>query len=303
MTSAQEDHPALHVLDLWRSSPLPPNAPVKDKRARYRAILDTLPVDPTTSTEAMDADGVPALLIQPRAGASGTVVHLHGGGFIMGDAEGYRSFGSLIASRTGRRVLLVDYALAPERPFPHGLEDSVTALRFARRRWPDESLAVSADSAGVALALGALGTEISAGHPPADALVCLSPWVDLTLGSQSLTRYSEDPVVRLESLRTNVAEYLPDHDPWQTPLASPVPTGEFRDFPRTLVMVGAEEALLDDSRLLTATLVRDGVQVELVEVPRMPHVWPIFSALLRPATPGLATIEAFLNGKDVMHHG
>lgn len=100
----------------------------------------------------VDADGVPARLYRPRLGAP-VALYVHGGGWMFHDLETHDAFCRYLAHRTGWALLSVDYRLAPEHPYPAGLDDVERAARWLRTE--DRSLRVDAswlagigDSAG-----------------------------------------------------------------------------------------------------------------------------------------------------------
>jgi acetyl esterase len=100
---------------------------------------------------------VSALLLKPESEPRGLIVYLHGGGWVVGSADDFEALARLVVAQSGCTVLLPDYRLAPEHPFPAGLEDSEDATLFAAgevaalcgRPVP---LAIAGDSAGANLA-------------------------------------------------------------------------------------------------------------------------------------------------------
>lgn len=279
------------VLGLWAERVLPPAPTVDDKRAAYAALLDRLPVPADARCAESVVAGVPVTTVRAAPEPVRTVVHLHGGGFIMGAARGYRGFAAALARACRAEVLLVDYALAPERPFPAGLTDAVAVLRHALARGP---VVVSGDSAGGGLALAALQVLRDEGAPAPVAFLALSPWVDLTLTAESLTAPTDDPVVTLGSLRANVGHYLGGADPRTTPHASPL-QGDLRGLPPTTVFAGARERLRDDAVGLARGLTAAGVPADLHVVADVPHVWPVFCTVLDEGARAVATMAAFVD--------
>ena len=93
------------------------------------------------------------------------IVYLHGGAFLFGSVAGYRSRALRLSYRCQAEVLVVDYRLAPEHPFPAALEDACRAVAYATRRWPDLPLVLGGDSAGGGLALATL-TALRAARRP-----------------------------------------------------------------------------------------------------------------------------------------
>jgi acetyl esterase/lipase len=196
----------------------------------------------------------------PRA----RVLHLHGGGYRMGMPEMDAPFAEALAGRCGVEVILPRYRLAPEHPFPAGLNDALAALDALPADMP---VILSGGSAG-----GGLAAALAALCGPGIAgLALLSPWLDLRLTAPSLdANAASDPLFSREAATLAAELYLQGHDP-ADPLASPV-LADTSGFPPTLIAVGTGEVLLDDSRTMAARLERAGIAARLIEVPGMDHV-------------------------------
>lgn len=142
----------------------------------------------------VDADGVACRLYRPRPGAP-VVVHLHGGGWVLGNLDSHDAVCRLLAARSGAAVLAVDYRLAPEHPYPAALEDAETALAWLRREGASlevdpRRLAVLGDSAGANLAAALAMRARDRGASPfaLQALVypCLDPRLDTVSAATEL---------------------------------------------------------------------------------------------------------------------
>lgn len=168
-------------------------APFRDGDVSFdgmRALLAAqraLPVVGGAQITAIRVDGVPCEWVRAPGARRGTaVVHLHGGGYVMGDLASHRSFASYLSSAARRPVLVVDYRLAPEAPHPAALEDAGAVLRWATEHYPAGAVALTGDSAGGGLALAAaIDARDRGGRLPA-ALACISPWVDLACTGPSM---------------------------------------------------------------------------------------------------------------------
>src|SRR4051794_14893611 len=157
-------------------------AALTQQRSQIDAAMGQLPLAPGTTATAVDAGGVPAILCVRDGGEGDPVlVYFHGGGYRLGSALAWRSYGTHLAAACRARVLVVDYRLAPEHPFPAAVEDAVASYRWAL----DQSGAggvviVGGDSAGGGLAAALVVAAASRGLTLPAAAVCLSPWADLT---------------------------------------------------------------------------------------------------------------------------
>ena len=130
--------------------------------------------------EAGRAGGVPGEWCRRRVGASrpGSVLYLHGGAYCVGSPVTHRALTSRLARVLGLPVFAADYRLAPEHPFPAGLDDALAAYRALRADGP---VILAGDSAGGGLALATALALRDAGEPAPAALVLFSPWVDLAM--------------------------------------------------------------------------------------------------------------------------
>ena len=114
--------------DAWLADPA---YTFDDFRRIFEDWLAQFPIPEGTRISEVECDGVPCLWVDAPGGAQDrVVVHFHSGGYLMGSANGYRSFGGYLAAATGCRVLLVDYRLAPENPFPSAIEDALAVYKW-----------------------------------------------------------------------------------------------------------------------------------------------------------------------------
>jgi epsilon-lactone hydrolase len=273
-----------------------PGATVAEMR-QWRLSAERLIPNPPAGTQtiALDAGGVPAVLVVTRESQRDRhILYLHGGGFITGSSSLYRHLTWRLATAARARLLSVDYRLAPEHPFPAALDDTVAAYRWLLAEGADpRRIAVMGDSAGGNLAFAMLLKARDDGMPIPTAAVGLSPWLDLTLSSPSLKlNVDADPMLNAEEAPKLAEYYLAGADP-RMPYASPL-YGDVAGLPRTLLQVGSDEVLRDDSVRMADKLRAAGCQVELEIWPRMPHVWHLFASVLPEARQAIERIGTFL---------
>lgn len=213
--------------------------------------------------------------ITPRDGSRSDIVvyYLHGGGYISGSAKSCRPITVTLARRLKTRIFGLDYRLAPENRFPAGLDDVVAGYRWLLSNGIDpSSIAVVGDSAGGGMTLGMTLRLRDAGLPLPAALVCLSPWTDMTSESKSLAANSDrDAMFVAEDIERFASVYLGDHSR-RDPLASPL-LADLSGLPPTLIQVGRDEVLLDDARQLHARILAAGGASELHIYDDVPHGW------------------------------
>jgi epsilon-lactone hydrolase len=271
--------------------------------ATQRAMLDGMGAEAEmpegVAVERTTLAGVPAEWLTPEGHEQRVLLHVHGGGFAMGSCVSHRALAARIGVASKARVVLPEYRLAPEHPFPAGLDDVVevyAALLDDGVR--ADQLVVAGDSAGGNLALASLLRAAQRGLPMPRAVVLLSPWIDLTLtGSTIETRAAADPWLQPAMLEPMREIYLGSGDP-ADPFASPL-WGDLSSLPPTLVHVGDHEILLSDSQRLAERAAAAGVDVELYVGPELWHVWHLFSPALPDANEALARIGAFVDARFV----
>jgi acetyl esterase/lipase len=249
---------------------------------------------PGTDVSEVDAGGVPALEVTAPGGRTDrALLWFHGGGYSIGSAAGYRAFASALASACRTRVIVPDYRLAPECPFPAAVEDATAAARWLVERFGMAATALGGDSAGGALAVAALVALRDAGAALPFRAVAVSPLVDLSARGASFDANAATDVALSRAAVANVrAIYLQGADPLD-PGASPV-VADLHGLPPTLVLVSSSEVLLDDARLLVERFTECGGEVTLVVEDGMVHVWPMFSSFLPEGARAIERIAAFL---------
>jgi acetyl esterase/lipase len=215
--------------------------------------------------------------VAPGADPDVRLLYLHGGGFVSGSGGNYLPFGAELSAEAKCAVLLPDYRLAPEHPFPAGLEDCVRAHEWMTTNGPcgpalAKATFIAGDSAGGSLTLATLlalrdrRKRLPIGGMP------LSASTDLTLVSESM-RTEEDPICSVRVMPEVARLYLQGTDP-RNPLASPV-FGDYTGIPPLLIQVGEHEMLRDDSVRVAAKARADGVDVKLEIWPGQVHVFQI----------------------------
>lgn len=222
------------------------------------------------------------------------ILYLHGGGFALGSLDTHRELAALLAREAQAHVLLLDYRLAPEHPWPAGLEDARAAWHWLHDTGVSpERLVLAGDSAGGALVLGLLQHLRDAHLPQPAAAVMMSPWVDLTCSALSIDYNAPtDLVIQRPQLKA-FAELYAGRRPLNDPGISPL-FGDLSQLPPMLLQVSQHESLRDDAVRLKRGLQQAGGEVELEEVPWMPHVWQLMSSWWPQAAASLRQAGRFV---------
>lgn len=243
-----------------------------EERSGWDAYARTQKLPEGTLVSGVALHGVPCEWVE-RADSDGQVIVLvHGGGFNAGSPRTHRKFAAQLAQATGNRVLVPEYALAPEEPFPDGLDDIVTVYAaLAEQGVAPGDIILHGDSAGGGLALSAVLKLRELGAPMPRALVLISPWVDLTLSGESHLTHRAQPNPSEADLRRSAEWYAPP-DQHREPLISPL-FADLAGLPPMLVQAGGHEVLLDDAVELAALARAAGVTVSLSVAPGLWHCY------------------------------
>lgn len=266
----------------------------------HRRAMDGLvkfsQVPPETQIEPVRIDDFDAEWVSgPSAAEDRAVCYLHGGGGVMGSPRHYRDLAARISVACGMRVLVPDYRLAPEHPYPAGLEDVVRAYGWLLDGGMRPShIVMGGDSAGGALTLQALLKLRDGGEPLPAAAFFMSPltdWLNFD-GESFITRAKADPWLSEEFCRLMSAYYVADADR-DDPLLVPIAM-DLAGLPSMLVQVGDDEVLLSDATRLAQRARQAGVRVILSVWPRMWHVFQGSASSLPEGREAIAQIGAFL---------
>ena len=258
-------------------SPPPPLTPdiIPLMRAGMAAAGQALPGAEVASVRDHDADGVPVRLYRPvEDRESPLLVFLHGGGWMFGDLDTHEAMHRHLAARAGCAVLAVGYRLAPEHPFPAGLDDAATAFAWARR----EARALGCDPARVALGGESAGANLTAaitlrlrdagGEQPLFQLL-VHPATDLRFRLPSFEEVAA-PGLSREYLDKGAAMYAGE-TALTNPLVSPLLAERHDGLAPAIVLTAAEDPLRDDGEYYARALVAAGVETLACRLPALPH--------------------------------
>ncbi len=228
--------------------------------------------------EPVICNGVAALRIGDGAGP--VLLHLHGGGYTMGSAQGSAALAARLADAVGGSTLVPDYRLAPEHPYPAAPEDAMrTYLWLLEQQGGDASrIVVTGECSGGGLALSLMISLRDAGMALPAALYLCSPFCDLTLSGESIARSpGHDPWFNRPILTQLAASYIQKADP-ELPLISPL-RGDLSGLPRLLIHAAEGEALRDDAVRLAEAAHAAGVETKLNVVADTVHSFILFDFL------------------------
>jgi monoterpene epsilon-lactone hydrolase len=290
--------PSKALTDLVRlltARPRPAHPTVQELRLGFDILGSKLPPPDDVVSTAVNVGGIAAAWVEaPDAAADRVVLYLHGGGYVIGSIATHRGLAGRLSRAAAARVLLIDYRLAPEHPFPAAVDDATAAYRWLLAQGLKPArLVIAGDSAGGGLTIATLVALREAGVPLPAAAVCQSPWVDLEgLGDSVTTKAVADPLVQKDMLLQLAAWYLAGANP-RTPLAAPL-YADLHNLPPLLIQVGTAEILLDDATRLANKATAAGVNVTLEPWEDMIHVWQLFAPMLPEGQQAIERIGAFM---------
>ncbi|HEX7621596.1 MAG TPA: alpha/beta hydrolase [Anaerolineales bacterium] len=272
------------------------NLPIEVRRRRIDTTARrSIRVPRGVCLKTVSANGVPSDWLEPDDAIPGrAILYLHGGAYVICSPSTHRGLAGNIARASQARLLLIDYRLAPENPFPAALDDALIAFRWLLEKgYAPENIAIGGDSAGGGLSLAtALSLRDTNMKMPA-ALFLLSPWTDLTFSGESIrTRADRDPLLQVNDdgwLVKSYANGLPLTYPYISPLFA-----DLHDLPPTFIQVGTEEILFDDSFRLEQKARLAGVNVTLETWPGMWHVFQGFAPYVPESHKAIEKIGEFI---------
>lgn len=304
------DPDARRLLDMAAATGAPPldAMDIGAARAAVAAMGPMLaPPAPPHDLRHLVLDGpdgpLPARLYRPE-GVDRTVplpafIHLHGGGWVLGDLELCHSFCATIAGRAGIAVLSVDYRLAPEHPFPAALADTLAAVRQTVARAGDlgldpSRLAIGGDSAGGNLAAVACLTLRDGGGPGLRAQVLLYPVTDLRMRSASYALPDGDGMLTggmMRWFRDLYAGPGADVGDWRL---SPLLAESHAGLPPAYILTCGFDPLCDEGRAYAAALAAAGVPVTHVHCADQMHGFLFMGGAIAAAGPAVDAVADHL---------
>lgn len=264
------------------------------RRQGYEAVGATMPVADGVTIDEVGLRGVSGLKFTPDDGdTERALLYFHGGGYVLGSPSTHRGLVSHLAKAMKATAYSMDYALAPERPYPGAVSDGLASFRGLIETGIDAgNVVIAGDSAGGGLTVATAMKIRDDGLPAPAGLGLLSPWVNLTNTGWSYGAKSEsDPMVDRIRLTEMAAAYL-DDQPATTPYASPL-YGDLQGLPDMYIQTGSEEVLLSDSTALAERASAAGVYVNLELWPEMIHVFQYFHGMLSDARQAIARMGAW----------
>ena len=235
------------------------------------------------------------LIIPEEANQDKIVMYIHGGGFISGSCHTHRMHVIKFVKVCGAKMLLFDYRLAPEHPFPAAVEDCISAYNWLLSEgYKPSNIIVMGESAGGTLTLSTLVALKDKGIELPVAAVSISPITDLTCQADSFKTNANKDIAPMGSWTTWTGYYIADnnpHNPWLSPLIA-----DLTGLPPIMIHVGTHEIHLDDARNFGIKAEKSGVKVTLRIWEGMVHAFPLLSPFFPEAKNAMDEIGTYIRG-------
>lgn len=267
------------IVDRWRAwratAPLPTLAEARSRRPIYSDATRALIARTEDREIAGPAGMIPLRCYSPEQPPAGMLLYFHGGGFIAGSIEGVDGECRMLASASGCLVVSADYRLAPEHPYPAGVDDGYAALRWAfgeAERLGGLRLAVGGESAGGTIATVACMKARDRGEPVPAAQLLIYPGINLIHETPERAeliagKYLFDP----ELLDWLNGHYCRDRAQFDEPYCAPVKATNLTGLPPALVIAGEYDPLRFENADYAERLKAAGVDTDFRLYPGAIH--------------------------------
>ncbi|MBS1739454.1 MAG: alpha/beta hydrolase fold domain-containing protein [Bacteroidetes bacterium] len=217
---------------------------IEENRALYDSIGNLYPVADGVEIWEETIVNIKCHWLQPKgAKTDELVIYVHGGGYAIGSFKSHKAMVTHFAKGLNRTILFIEYSLAPEHPYPKGLNDIVSIYKWAVQKYPSHSLYLFGDSAGGGLIISAAFTLSKTTMTQPKAIALISPWYNLSTNNPSAeNRQSLDQILNKEMVLNFAYAYAGDN----LSVADPSKLN-FTIFPPVIVGVGTNEILFDDA--------------------------------------------------------
>ncbi len=222
------------------------------------------------------------------------IIHLHGGVYAVGSIRSHESMVSHLAQKLNITMLFIEYALAPEQPYPAANDDVFAVYTALLNDYSDHEIGFIGDSAGGGLIIATVG-ELQKRHLKIPyAVAMISPWISLLDKNPSQeTNRAKDPVLSKEYLQSAARDYAGQYS---VETISPDQV-RLSEFPPVLIVVGSNEILLDDSINFYKVVKVLQADATLTIYEGQNHVWPLSDISSEPSVNLLAEMKSFFKNK------
>jgi acetyl esterase/lipase len=243
----------------------------------------------------VDAGGVPAMWTVPKGADEGRVLlYAHGGGFIGGSIYTHRKLVGHLAKAVGCRALLYDYPLAHRAKHPAQLDAAMTVWNWlADRGFDPGDIALAGDSCGAVLTYGVLQRLRAQGRPLPVATLIISGWFDMALTAASYeTNRDKDPAFAKQAVDWLVTNFIGGRDRLDPEVSALY--ADLTGFPPVFLQAGADETLVDESRMFAERARQAGVETRLDVFDGMLHSFQMMAGRAPEADDAIGRLAAWV---------
>ncbi len=255
--------------------------PLDQQRSAWNELCKSFraPRPDDISTVDLVANGVPCRVFTPEAkGPHAGVIYGHGGGFVLGSPDTHDDMCAEMASQAQCVVVLMDYRLAPEHPYPAQLEDSLKVWRWMREQGAahgidPHNIIAAGDSAGGQMSAALALTLRDLGLPQVKAMLLIYPWLGANHESPSYIRNANAPALSRKEMLYYMTAFLgPEGSPaWVDEKALPNLSQDVQGLPPAFITVAGHDPLFDDGVVFHEKLLAAGIASELRQEPQLAH--------------------------------
>ena len=243
------------------------------------------------------AGAIPFRLYRPLNVDGGAMVFLHGGGWVAGDLDTHDGVCRRLANASGCTVFATDYRLAPEHPFPAGLDDACAAIVWVAQNAAGlgidaTKLVVAGDSAGGGLAAAATLLARDGGGPEIALTLLICPILDLAVESPSRLSFAQGYFLSQSALARDLADYAPTGTNLADPRLSPLHAATLEGLPPTHLHVAEFDPFRDEGLAYAERLASSGAAARSTTHPGMIHYFYAMPGAIPYADKALAEIGA-----------
>lgn len=265
---------------------------VNNDRVFFETLGKIYSVSPNVTISETEITNVKCYWFQPQnSKAQNIIVYLHGGSFALGSIHSHKAMVSHIAERTHSQILFIEYALAPENPFPIAINEIVKVYKELLRTNPKSKITFMGDSAGGGLVVSSIHSIIENKLNLPSAAILISPWINLKCNTNSYkTRQHLDPILTKQNLLEYAQYYIGSNKSNADPNEL-----LFHNFPPTFLLVGTNEVLYDDAKNFYEYMKTIQSNTTFEEYQNQTHVWLLTNISSKKSEETLQDIEEFIN--------
>lgn len=244
---------------------------------------------------------IPIRIYTPEDGINfPIIIYSHGGFWIAGNLDTHDSVCRKLSKNTKAVVISVDYSLAPENPFPSGLNDVYAVLQWAYTNAESingdkKHIAIAGDSAGANLSAAVSLISRNKNGPKITCQILIYPSTNIyKLNSESWSYFANDFNISTEEMEKYISIYIPEKEDRKTPYASPLLADEFNGLPDTLVITAEIDPLRDEGEAYANKLSESGIKTNIIRIDGVTHGFITMDKATKKADETLTQISSYL---------